>query len=105
MRRVGFNTITYEEFLSKYICRSIFDVDKLLFSLIFTMKILQMNGKLNDRQLDFFMTDDATDFHGSILEKPNFDWISEKMWCELNKLSYIIEGNDDCLATFLTNID
>lgn len=103
-RRIDFLIRSILKNFYQNICRSIFDVDRLFFSWIFTTRILQMNAQLKENQLDLFVTN-SPDFNGPMLEKPNYEWISEKMWCDLNKFSYFIEENDNWFEAFQTNLD
>lgn len=102
-RRIGFLIRSITKNFYNNICRSIFDVDKLLFSWIFTTRVLITNGQLKEEQLNLFISSEDN-FVGPIQEKPRNDWISDKMWDELNKLSRIIE-KDDLLETFQQNIN
>lgn len=92
-RRIDFLIKSITKNFYNNVCRSIFDVDKLLFSWIFTTKILITNGKLKEEQVQFFVTNN-NDFIGPLLEKPNADWITEEMWQRLNCLNQIADRED-----------
>lgn len=92
-RRIDFLIKSITKNFYNNICRSIFDVDKLLFSWIFTTKILITNGKLKEEQVQFFVTNN-NNFVGPFLEKPNADWITVEMWHKLHKLSQISDKED-----------
>lgn len=72
--------------LYKNICRSLFEADKLLFSFMLTITMLESAGNHNEDELRFFMTG------GMALDekpppKPEAPWILEKMWGEMVRLS------------------
>lgn len=89
-RRIDFLIKSITKNFYNNICRSIFDKDKLFFSWIFTTRILIANKQLRNEQLQFFTTGE-NGFVGPFLEKPQAEWITQKMWDQLNKLSAVIE--------------
>lgn len=102
-RRIDFLIKSITKHFYNNICRSIFDVDKLIFSWIFTTRVLVTNGQLKEEQLNLFISG-HDNFIGPIFEKPNADWLTEKMWNDLNKLSQIT-GTKDLLESFRRDID
>lgn len=102
-RRIDFLSESITKHFYTTICRSILDADKLLFSWIFTTKILVTNGQLNEPQLNYFITDHV-DFNGPFREKPLAEWITDKMWDDLNKLALLME-NGNFLQSFEEDID
>ena len=67
------------------ICRSLFEKDKLIFSFLLSMKILELNKELDNEELRFLLT-------GGISLDTNYPavpapWISEKAWGEMCRLS------------------
>lgn len=102
-RRIDFLIKSITNHFYNNICRSIFNVDKLLFSWIFTTKVLITNGKLKENQLNFFVTGD-NGFVGPLPEKPHTQWITEKMWNDLYTLSQVIERSD-LVELFIEHID
>lgn len=93
LRRIDFLIKSITKHFYNNICRSIFDVDKLLFSWIFTTKVLITNGQLKEDQVHFFVTGD-NNFIGPILEKPQAEWMTEKIWLDLHTLSQVSERED-----------
>ncbi|XP_039753870.1 dynein heavy chain 3, axonemal [Pararge aegeria] len=67
------------------VCRSLFEKDKLIFSLVLTLGILRAGGKLDDEQVAFLLTG------GVALENPYENpaptWLSEKCWSEVVRSS------------------
>jgi len=54
--RVNFLNIEFLESLYRNICRSLFEKDKLILSALITIKLLQMQEKLETKELRFFLT-------------------------------------------------
>lgn len=72
--------------LYESICRSLLEKDKLIFSLLMCMKVLQSDGKISSNEVRFIMvggTWTETD------QKPPADakWLSNKAWCCICELS------------------
>ncbi|KAJ2945851.1 hypothetical protein O0L34_g4757 [Tuta absoluta] len=71
------------------VCRSLFEKDKLIFSLVLTLGILRSKGKLDEEQLQFLLTG------GIALENPIPNpapaWLSEKSWSEVVRSSNLKE--------------
>jgi dynein heavy chain len=88
----------FQMMLYESICRSLLEKDKLIFSLLMCMKVLQSDGKITANEVRFMMvggTWTETD------QKPPADtkWLSNKVWCsicELSKSIPLFEGlNED----------
>ncbi|XP_045771343.1 dynein axonemal heavy chain 3 isoform X1 [Maniola jurtina] len=82
------------------VCRSLFEKDKLIFSLVLTLGILRARGNLDDEQVAFLLTG------GVALENPHENpapaWLSDKCWSEIVRSSNLnglhgfkenVEGN------------
>ncbi|KAG7500858.1 dynein heavy chain 3, axonemal [Solea senegalensis] len=65
----------------KNVCRSLFEKDKLLFSLLLTVGIMQGKGEVDDQVWHFLLTG------GVALDNPHPnpapEWLSEKSWTEI----------------------
>ena len=79
--------------LYRNICRSLFEKDKLLFSFLLAVRLLEFRNQLDSEILRFLLTgglalDQKMPDHPS-LKFPNQDleWISNRMWSEVCKLS------------------
>lgn len=73
-----------EEFLNslyRNICRSLFEKDKPIFSMLLTFKLLDMAGKMDAADLRFLLTGGVS-LGGEIPECP-CDWLSSMKWTEL----------------------
>uniref|UniRef100_A0A3P8VG82 Dynein axonemal heavy chain 7 n=1 Tax=Cynoglossus semilaevis TaxID=244447 RepID=A0A3P8VG82_CYNSE len=69
----------------KNVCRSLFEKDKLLFSLLLTVGIMQGRGEIDDLVWHFLLTG------GLALDNPYpnpaSEWLSDKCWAEIVKAS------------------
>jgi len=82
--RVGFLNKEFLESLYRNICRSLFEKDKLVFSCMLACKLMEMAKELDPIEFRFFLT-------GGVAIKEDYgdppaDWVSEKMWGEMNRL-------------------
>lgn len=102
-RRIDFLIKSMTKNFYNNICRTIFDAHKLLFSWIFTTKILITNGQLTGEQLNFFISGGSS-LAIALPEKHAAEWITDDLWRDLNKLSEITE-NDDLMESIRKNLD
>ena len=83
------------------VCRSLFEKDKLLFSFILCSNILISKNELTYSEMMFFLTGGV----GLENTKKNpTDWLAEKSWDELCRMSDIPEF-DGFLPSFKSNLD
>lgn len=69
------------------ICRSLFEKDKLVFSMLLTCRLLEFYGNLNNSHWRFLLTG-GTAIIDNPPEKPkDTPWLSEKAWSSVIKLS------------------
>jgi len=84
-KRLASLMATFTSFLYENVCRSLFEKDKLLFSLLLCTKILLGDGRMDFNELKFVL-------QGSISKarKPTpgggASWLSEKMWADVLEL-------------------
>jgi len=77
-----------EEFLAslyRNICRSLFEKDKPIFSMLLTFKLLDMAGEMNQQDLRFLLTGGVS--LGDQIPPVPCDWLSEQKWHELCRAS------------------
>ncbi|KAL4702358.1 hypothetical protein ACJJTC_008702 [Scirpophaga incertulas] len=67
------------------VCRSLFEKDKLVFSLVLALGILRDKGCVNEEHLAFFLTGGAA--LENPYENPAPSWLSDKSWAEIVRCS------------------
>ena len=76
---------TFLQSLYRNICRSLFEKDKLLFSALLAIQLMEMAEEI-DMNLFMFMLTGGVDIGEEIPANPTDGWISTKSWGELNRL-------------------
>lgn len=89
--RLGYLNKEFLESLYRNICRSLFEKDKLIFSCLLTIKLMEMGNELDPADYKFFLTGGVS--LGEALPECPCDWISEKSWGELNRLDKLASFN------------
>uniref|UniRef100_A0A1I8MKN2 AAA+ ATPase domain-containing protein n=1 Tax=Musca domestica TaxID=7370 RepID=A0A1I8MKN2_MUSDO len=84
------------------VCRSLFEKDKLVISLVMCLGILLSRGKINKSHLLFFLTGGVG--LQSIPPNPASSWLPEKAWFQI-VLASNLEGLTDFYKNFQSNID
>jgi dynein heavy chain len=77
--------------LYQNVCRSLFEKDKLLFSLLLTTRLLEMRGELALSEWLFFLTGGMAT--GQAPPNPAPHWLTDKSWGEIDRLSRIPSFN------------
>jgi dynein heavy chain len=85
--RLGYLNKEFLESLYRKICRSLFAKDKLVFSTMLAMKLMELDDRLNPAELKFFLTGGVS--LGDAMPANPTDWIPENKWGEMNRLSKI----------------
>jgi dynein heavy chain len=77
----------FQKLLYKNVCRSLFEKDKLLFSFLMCMKIMEENNELDNAERRFLMTGASS----VDLRRPNptgdNGWLSDKAWASILEMS------------------
>jgi len=96
----------FTKLLYENICRSLFEKDKLLFSMLMCLKIMdEIEGNLDQREVRFMMTG------GTRVEmsRPNptgdDGWVSDKMWASILQISEDYECFKGLDTNFEKNLD
>lgn len=76
---------TYSVYLN--ICRSLFEVHKLMFSFLLCVRILQGDNKVNAAEWRFLLTGGTSTT--SEVPNPAPEWLQPGVWAELNDLSHL----------------
>jgi dynein heavy chain len=98
--RLGNLNKEFLESLYRNICRSLFEKDKLIFSMLLTIKLMEMSSELNTSALMFLLTGGVS-LGEELPENPTENgWMSGKLWGELNRLCKIA-GFERFLAHFI----
>ena len=82
--RLGFLNDEFLQSLYRNICRSLFSKDKLVFSTMLAMKLMELSGELDPAEVKFFLTGGVS--LGEALPDNPAPWISDKCWGEMNRL-------------------
>lgn len=100
--RLGFLNKEFLESLYRNICRSLFEEHKLLFSALLTIKLMNLDGELNNDEFRFLLTGGIS-LGESIPEIP-CAWLSEKLWGEMYRLDKLPAFNG-WLQHFTDNVE
>jgi len=88
--RIGYLNKEFLSSLYRNICRSLFEVDKPIFSMLLTFKLLDMKGELNATDLRFLLTGGVA--LGAVYPECPATWMTNLSWgemcraCELKSL-------------------
>lgn len=80
------------------ICRSLFEKDKLLLSFLLCVRIQEFKELVRNEDYRFLITG-GLQMDEELPEKPIFDWITDKMWGEICRLSKL-EGFHTLIDSF-----
>jgi dynein heavy chain, axonemal len=72
------------------VCRSLFEKDKLLFSILLTTGLLRSKQAMNEEEWRFLLTGGVA--FGDAVPNPAADWLSERSWSELLRLNNVSTG-------------
>jgi dynein heavy chain len=84
-QRLGFLNKEFLESLYRNICRSLFEKDKMIFSMLLTIKLMEMSNEIDEPQFKFFLTGGVS-LGEELAENPCPDWMSGRLWGEINRL-------------------
>lgn len=100
--RLGHLNVEFLDLLFRQVCISLFEKDKLIFSLMLGIKLLQLNKELDPAEMTQLLTGGVAlgESYGEIPA----DWITEKIWGELNRITKL-NSMKTFLSHFMNNID
>lgn len=99
---MGFLNTQFLEGLFKNVCVSLFEKDKLIFSFLLCIKLLELNGTMDPAELKFLLTGGVA--LGEDYGEPPAEWVSAKMWGELSRMSKL-NSLKSFLPHFTKNLD
>lgn len=70
------------------VCRSLFEKDKLLYSLILTTKIMLSNNQITRSDMQFLLTEDPS-VNTDKFKNPDLSWITPKIWSSVVRLNQL----------------
>ncbi|RYY35164.1 hypothetical protein EON62_02720 [archaeon] len=77
------------------VCRSLFETHKLLFSFLMAVKILQGDGSIDAAEWRFLIAGQSPNIHDMVsVNNPAPEWITDRMWLELETLSTLPKFRD-----------
>ena len=79
----------FQYFLYRNVCRSLFEKDKLVFSLLLCVALLQGYDRLDYTEWRYLLTGGILLDAAGIDKKPPDEWVSEKMWQDINCLGQL----------------
>ena len=94
------NELTFSVFL--YVCRGLFEADKLLFALLLGIKILMRAGDILPEQFSALLRGGAALDLGQVRRKPK-DWIPDMGWLHVNNLALTIGDFREILDSMFRN--
>jgi len=100
--RLGFLNKEFLESLYRNICRSLFERDKLIFSMLLTIKLMEMSNEIVNEELRFLLTGGVA-LGDQLPDKPG-DWVSDKMWGEISRLNRL-KGVTGFMDHFTKEVD
>uniref|UniRef100_A0A336M3T0 CSON009294 protein n=1 Tax=Culicoides sonorensis TaxID=179676 RepID=A0A336M3T0_CULSO len=85
--RLSYLNSFFTKSIYKNVCRSLFEKDKLVFSMVLTVGLLRAKGEINDETLSFFLTGGVA--LNNTFENPAPQWLSDKSWGEIVRASEV----------------
>lgn len=96
LERIDFLNEEFLNSLYRNICRSLFEKDKPIFSMLLTFKLLDMDGQMNQADLRFLLTGGVS--LGEQIPECPASWMSAQKWGEMCRAC-----NLDSMRGFLTH--
>ncbi len=90
-KRLAKITETLKYAVYNYACTGLFEKHKLMFSLQMTIKLMEGEGKIDKRELDFFLKGNISleNIYG---DNPFSEWLNTQNWKDINQLSSISDN-------------
>ena len=86
VRMENLNTY-FQYFLYKNVCRSLFEKDKLTFSLLLCTDLMRGYGKLDHTEWRYLLTGGIMLDASGLAKNPAPEWVTQKVWEDINTLS------------------
>ncbi len=79
----------HTEAVYRYTCRGLFEVHKLLFSFLMTIRIMQAVGRINTEEYTFFLKGGQVMDRSQLPKNPCDEWLDEGIWDNITELDKI----------------
>lgn len=91
--RVNNIIMTFQSIMYESICRSLLEKDKLIFSFMQCLKILEVAGKINKKEIRFLTVGGTSTESERQMPEVATDWLSQKQWCTLIEMETNLKEN------------
>lgn len=88
--RKAFFIQKFTKLIYKNVCRSLFEKDKLLFSFLFCLKIMEEKGELDPIEARYLMTGATSIDFDRPNPTGNDGWLSNKAWASIIEMSKLL---------------
>jgi len=102
LERLDFLNAEFLISLYRSICRSLFEKDKLIFSFLLCIRLLQMAEEVDQQAFMFLLTGGVSIGEN---EPSPAEWLTEKSWSELNRCAALPSFKGELVTDFKDNIE
>lgn len=84
--------------LHKRVCASLFDKEKLLFSVLLSFKIILTEEKITKDLINYLLDDKVE----RVIEESPVEFMTDEMWCKIRELSSFYPFKDPAISSLIT---